>query len=145
MSIPRVIKYKNMYSGFGVQTLMTGADHNDIGKAVTYDTSKATTSGVYVKLAGDDERVIGRLDAVLDQVRSATPSADVVTVTVTRKGYLEVPVISSAASGDFGLGTYIIGAGDGEVKVLAASASTSGDPESWQYDHTNKKVIAYFR
>lgn len=146
---PRNIKYKDMYAGKGITFLMTGALDSYRGDAVSLDTSKThanNTNGVYVKRAADNEQVFGRLEAVLDQVRSSTPSADVVTVTVITEGLLELPAVSSSTSASFLPGTYIVGAGDGEVKELASSAATDGyNAQVIQYDNTNQKVIAYFR
>lgn len=148
VTIPRKIRYRNMYSGKGIPFLMTGAVNSYKGYGVTLDTSKAhadNASGTYVKLAGDDDPVFGQLTAILDQVRSDTPSADVVTVTVQTEGLLELPAVSSSTSASFLPGTYIIGAGDGEVKELAASAATGYNAQVVSYDNTNQLVIAYFR
>jgi hypothetical protein len=144
----RIIRYRDMYSGKGITFYMTGALNSNKGYAVTLETKThaQNANGVYVKLAGDNDPVFGRLDAVLDQVRSATPSADVVTVTVSTEGLLELPTVSSSTSASFLTGTYIVGAGNGEVKELAASAATDGyHAQVIQYDNTNQKVIAYFR
>lgn len=148
VSIPRIMRYKDMFSGKGLTFYMTGATNDDKRKAVTLDSKShaQNSSGVYVKLAGNNEPVFGRLDAVLDQVRSSTPSADNVVVTVLTEGLLELPAVSSSTSASFLPGTYIIGAGDGEVKELAVGAASAGyHAQVISYDETNQKVIAYFR
>jgi len=149
VSIPRNVKYKGMYTGRGITFLMTGALNAHKGHAVTLEskTHAQNSDGVYVKLAGDDDRILGRLDAILDQVRSDSPGSDVVTVTVSTQGLLEVPAVSGATSASFLPGMYAIGGGDGKVKELATSASEiyPNAPEVIQYDVTNQKVILFFR
>ncbi len=149
VSIPRNIKYNGIYSGRGITFLMTGALNAHKQHAVTWDTKShaENSDGVFVKLAGDDDPVVGRLEAILDQVRSDSPGSDVVTVTVLTEGMLALPAISSSTSGDFLPGTYAIGAGDGEVKSIAPSSDNiyPNAPEVVQYDETTQTVIAFFR
>ncbi len=147
VSIPRNIKYNNIYSGKGITFLMTGATNDNKGYAVSFDSKSHAQNkdGVFVKLADDDDIVIGRLEAVLDSVRSATPSADVMVVSVLTEGLLKFPAVSTSTSASFLPGTYVVGAGDGEVKELTAISAAGSSPMALQFDEDNLEVIAWFK
>lgn len=85
--------------------LATGIDADDIGKAVSLDTTKNK-----VKLAADGDIIFGRLEVVEDNGLG----------TVSLKFVEELPVKSGET---FAVGDTAIGAGAGEVKVRKA-----GDP-----------------
>lgn len=87
----------------------------DVGKAVTQDTSAANT----VKLAGDQDPIIGQLRVV--EVRS---NEGITVATVTMEGFVRLPVVSGQTVnvGDFVVG----GTTAGSVYTRAPSVDTSG-------------------
>lgn len=83
---------------------------DDVGKAVTQDKTAANT----IKLAGDGDEIIGRLEVYEDR----TQSEGIKVATFSVKGGLKFPVKSGET---VALGDTIQGAGAGEVKTLAVS------------------------
>jgi len=94
--------------------LKSGITTSDVGKAVALDTSAANT----VKLAGDGDRIIGRLETVENRL-----SEGILVGTVSLKGGLKFPVKSGET---VAIGDTIQGAGSGEVKTIAVSTDTDG-------------------
>ena len=94
--------------------LASGITKSDEGKAVALDTSADAT----VKLAGDDDAVIGRLEVVEDRSVEGT-----LVGTVMMKGGLKFPVKSGET---VNVGDSIQGAGSGEVKALSPYVDTDG-------------------
>lgn len=93
--------------------LKTGITSADVGKAVSLDTSAANT----VKLAGDGDVILGRLEVVENRVQEG-----VLVGTVMLKGGLKFPVKTGET---VNVGDTIQGAGSGEVKALAVSQDTA--------------------
>ena len=87
-------------------------DTDDIGKAVSLDTSAAAT----VKLAADDDVIYGRIFQVEDRSQEG-----VTTVTVETRFRKKLPIADGET---VNIGDTVIGAGSGEVKA-AASASAA--------------------
>lgn len=94
--------------------LKAGITTSDVGKAVALDASAANT----VKLAGDGDRIIGRLEVVENRV-----SEGILVGTVALKGSFQFPVASGQT---VNVGDTIQGAGSGEVKTIAISTDTDG-------------------
>ena len=90
--------------------LKSGIVAADIGKAVALDSSAANT----VKLAGADDRIIGRLEVVENRVVEG-----VLVGTVSVKFANRLPVKASLTGIDaVAVGDTVVGAGSGEVKAL---------------------------
>lgn len=96
--------------------LASGITTADVGKAVALDSTANT-----VKLAGADEQIIGRLEAVEDR------SVEGILVgTVATKGVLTLPIASGLSAGDVvGVGSTVEGNGNGEVKAIGATPNHS--------------------
>lgn len=94
--------------------LKSGITSSDAGKAVSLDTSAANT----VKLAGDGDAILGRLEVVEDRTAEG-----VLVGTVSLKGGFKLPVKSGET---VAVGDTIQGAGSGEVKTIAVSTDTDG-------------------
>lgn len=93
--------------------LASGITNADVGKAVAIDTGAAST----VKLAGDDDVIMGRLEVVEDR------SVEGVLVgTVATRGGFGFPIKSGET---INVGDTVIGAGDGEVKAALTADYTS--------------------
>lgn len=94
--------------------LASGITEADEGKAVALDTSAANT----VKLAGDGDEILGRLERVENRVQ-----AGLLLGTVSIKFGAKLPIASgeTVAVGDF-----LIGAGGGEVKAAPALVTDGG-------------------
>lgn len=89
--------------------------HEDIGKAVTLDTSKANT----VKLAGDGDPVLGRLEVYEDRVQEGIKVA-----TVNLAGGMKLPVKEGET---VNIGDAVIGAGSGEVRSVIPTGAEADD------------------
>lgn len=91
-----------------------GLTQADVGKAVELTSNKT------VQLASDGSAVFGRLHSI-------DPKGDGVVV-VQVAGYVALPV-ASASQGSIAVGNgntgYVIGAGNGEVKVLSATPTVT--------------------
>ena len=90
--------------------LASGITAADVGKAVALDTSAANT----VKLAGDDEQIVGKLVTVEDRAVEG-----VLVGTVTLRGGFKFE--KAAAAPAISVGDTVIGAGGGEVKAAGAA------------------------
>ena len=82
---------------------------DDLTKAVTLDTASANT----VKLAGDGDVIIGRLEVLEDRTVEGLKVA-----TVSIKGGNAFPIADAQV---VNVGDTIVGAGAGEVKAAAAA------------------------
>lgn len=87
----------------------------DVGKAVTQDTTAART----VKLAGDGDVVIGRLDTFEDRVSEGVKVGN-----IQLKGGMRFTYPSSGVT--FAIGDRIIGAGSGLVKPHTVASNATG-------------------
>lgn len=94
--------------------LKTGIVIGDVGKAVALDTTAANT----VKLAGDGDAIIGRLESVEDR-----KSEGLLVGTVAMKGAFKFPLKSGAT---VVVGDAICGSStDGSVKALTVTSDTN--------------------
>lgn len=91
--------------------LTAGMDSDDVGKAVSLSTAAANT----VKLAGDGDHIVGRLQSVEDRTVEGTL---VGAVELRFANTLPIKTGETVAVGDT-----VVGAGVGEVKALAAASS----------------------
>lgn len=89
--------------------LAAGITAGDVGKAVTLDATAANT----VKLAGDGDAVLGRLEVVESRVQEGVL---VGTVALKFAGVLPVKTGQVVA-----VGNTVVGAGAGEVKAAATA------------------------
>lgn len=89
---------------------------DDVGKAVTLDTSAANT----VKLAGDGDVILGRLEVYEDRVQEGIKVA-----TVNLAGGMKLPVKTGET---VNVGDSAIGAGSGEVRARDNGVSTTDAP-----------------
>ena len=106
------LTHNDFHYTFNISGTVTASD---IGKAVTQDADTANT----VKLAGDGDEIIGRLEAYEDRTQEGLKLA-----TVSLKGGLEFPVKSGET---VAIGDSICGAGSGLVKALAAATLPQGE------------------
>ncbi|MCG7629000.1 hypothetical protein MHM88_14405 [Epibacterium sp. MM17-32] len=90
--------------------LASGITNADVGKAVALDSSAANT----VKLAGDDDKIIGKL--VTHENRSVE---GVLVGTVALRGGFRFT--KAAAAPAINVGDTVVGAGGGEVKAAASA------------------------
>lgn len=90
--------------------LASGITKADVGKAVALDTSAANT----VKLAGDGDKIIGKLVTVEDRAIEG-----VLVGTVAHRGGFRFT--KAAAAPAINVGDTVVGAGGGEVKADAAA------------------------
>jgi hypothetical protein len=86
--------------------LAAGITTNDVGKAVALDTSAPNT----VKLAGDGDKIIGRLEVVENRTQDGSLVGN-----VALKFINALP-----KSGVINIGDRVVGAGTGAVKAAAA-------------------------
>lgn len=105
------IHVEAFHFAFNLASAITAAD---VGKAVAIDTSTART----VKLAGDGDVILGRLETVEDRTVEGIKIG-----TVALKGALKVPYKTGET---MALGGMVVGAGSGEVKPLAAVTVNEG-------------------
>lgn len=89
----------------------------DEGKAVTWDTSAANT----MKLAGDGDVVVGRLETIEARI------AEGVTVGTVAMQFSDV--LPQKASETFSVGDTAVGGGSGTVKVLKAGSPSVSAPD----------------
>ena len=95
--------------------LASGITEADVGKAVALDTSAANT----VKLAGDGDAVLGRLEIVEDRVNEG-----ILVGTVATQGGYRFPVTDGLDAADVpDVGEYAHGGGDGGVKGSATASN----------------------
>lgn len=98
--------------GFNLNAAIT---EDDIGKAVTIDTAAANT----VKLAGDDDEIIGRLATFENR-----------SVEGTKVGAVELRFANTlpvATGATIAVGDTAVGAGDGEVRRLEDTGVSAPD------------------
>lgn len=94
----------------------------DVGKAVTLDTTAAST----VKLAGSGDKIVGRLEAYEDRTVLGVKVA-----TVSRKFKDLLPIASGLTSFDVvALGDTVVGSGTATGTVKALNSGTAKTP-SW--------------
>ena len=106
---------------------------SDLGKAVTQDTTAANT----IKLAGDGDEIIGRLEVFEDR----TNTEGIVVATYSRLGGLKFPLKAAEV---VVVGDSIQGAGSGEVKALPVSQDTAaggGDTDIAHTSHDRKNRV----
>lgn len=109
--------------------LAAGIDEDDLGKAVSIDSSAANT----VKLAGDGDVIFGRLEVVEDNGIG----------TVALKFIEELPIKSGET---FTVGSTAVGAGAGEVKVRTVTATPTPDlNDNVVVEVRATKVVVYKR
>lgn len=96
--------------------LKTGITQADIGKAVSLDTSAANT----VKLAGDGDVIIGRLETVENRTVEGT------LVGAVALRFAELLPIKSGET--VAVGDTVVGAGNGEVKALKSGEPAASAP-----------------
>lgn len=94
--------------------LASGIVAADVGKAVAIDTGADTT----VKLAGDGDAIIGRLETFEDRVVEGIKVG-----AVSHAGGVKFPYKTGET---LARGNYVVGAGSGEVKAQAAQAVNEG-------------------
>lgn len=87
----------------------------DVGKAVAIDTTASRT----VKLAGDGDMVIGRLDTFEDRVSEGVKVGNIQLMGGMRFAY-------PASGVTFAVGDRIVGAGAGLVKPLSVASNATG-------------------
>jgi len=98
-------------------TLNSAIVIGDVGKAVALDTAGNTR----VKLAGDGDEIIGRLEVVEDRLQEGVKIG-----TVALKFANRVPVKSGLTGAEaVVLGSTVVGAGSGEVKARVVSAAAT--------------------
>jgi hypothetical protein len=90
--------------------LASGITSADVGKALSRDTSAANT----LKLAADDDDIVGRLEQVEDRAQEGQ-----LVGAVSIKFLNSLPI---AAAQTINVGDKIVGAGNGEVKAKATPA-----------------------
>lgn len=98
-----------------------------VGLAVTQDTTAANT----VKLAGDGDKILGRLENVEDR-----------TVEGIKVG--AVKIIGGMAlkkTGEIAVGDMVLGGGNGLVKKDATSSGAVSDLAVWEVDGDNVIVV----
>lgn len=98
-----------------------------VGLAVTQDTTAANT----VKLAGDGDKILGRLENVEDR-----------TVEGIKVG--AVKIIGGMAlkkTGEIAVGDMVLGGGSGLVKKDATSSGAVSDLAVWEIDGDNVIVV----
>lgn len=93
--------------------LAAGIVQADVGKALTLDTSAANK----YKLAGDGDLIYGRLEIVENRVNEGT-------LIGTAKLYLMGVKLPVKSGQTVNVGSFVVGAGAGEVKAIVADAST---------------------
>lgn len=96
--------------------LKAGITKDDIGKAVALDTSAANT----VKLAGDNDVIIGRLETVENR------SVEGILVGAVALRFAEILPIKTGET--VNVGDTVVGAGDGEVKALMSGSPAASAP-----------------
>lgn len=100
-------------------TLASGITTSDIGKAVALDTGAANK----VKLAGDGDVIVGRLETVENRTQ-----AGILVGTVSLKFADRLPVKSGLTGAEVvAVGSSVVGAGSGEVKARVVSAAATPD------------------
>lgn len=112
--------------------LASGITKADEGKAVTLDTTAANT----VKLAGDGDPILGRLEVVEVRVGEGVNVG-----TVALKGGLKLPLKSAET---VNVGDAVQGAGSGEVKALAVSQDTAaggGATDIAHASHDGRNIV----
>lgn len=92
---------------------------DDVGKAVTLDTTAANT----VKLAGNNDRILGRLEIYENRVQEG-----IKVVTVNLAGGMKLPLVSG---GVIARGDTVVGAGNGEVKRLDSGGGEPVSTPNW--------------
>lgn len=103
---------ENYQETFYISGTVTQAD---LGKAVSLDSAAEKT----VKLAGDGDIIVGRLEVLENRVQEG-----VTVCTVSLKFIDWVPYKAGLTAGDVaGIGKGIVGAGNGEVKFVAGVRS----------------------
>lgn len=99
--------------------LKAGITTSDIGKAVALDSSAANT----VKLAGDGDVVIGRLESVENRLQ-----AGILVGAVALKFSDRLPVKAGLAGAEVvAVGSSVVGAGSGEVKARTVTSVATPD------------------
>lgn len=88
----------------------------DVGKAVTLDTAAANT----VKLAGDGDVILGRLEVFENRVQEGIKVG-----TVNLKGGMKLPVKENET---VAIGNAVIGAGGGEVRAAVTVGESADAP-----------------
>lgn len=94
--------------------LKSGITQTDRHKAVTLDASADNT----VKLAGDGDPILGRLEIIEDRQQEGTLLG-----TIALKFGAKLPIKSGET---VNVGDYLVGAGDGEVKAAPATVADDG-------------------
>lgn len=96
----------------------------DVGKAVAQDTTAANT----VKLAGDGDVIVGRLETFENRVQEG-----ILVGAVSLQFLNTLPVKSGLSGGDvIALGKFLVGAGAGEVKASATVPAGSEPIRVWE-------------
>lgn len=107
---------------------------SDVGKAVSQDTGAANT----VKLAADDDVIVGRLMAVENRVQEG-----IVVATVAFQFLDKLPVKSGLSGGAVvALGKFLVGAGAGEVKGSATVPAGSQPIRVWEMLDSGVNCVA---
>lgn len=112
--------------------LAAGITGADVGKALTLDTSAANK----YKLAGNGDLIYGRLEIVENRVNEGT-------LIGTAKLYLMGVKLPIKAAETVSVGSFIIGAGAGEVKAIVADASTIRPSNLYVVEVANGFAVAY--
>lgn len=110
--------------------LKSGIVAADVGKAVALDSTAANT----VKLAGDGDAILGRLEVVEDRTAEG-----ILVGTVSLKGSFKFPVKNGET---VVVGDVIQGAGSGEVKALAVTSDTNTNAGAIKHaSHDGRNIV----